>query len=410
VTTLARATLQRLITDARGGAGSGRVPEGDPVSVQFNPATLRLSRRNNVDRTGVTTGSQKRHQPAPEAATLAFDLEFDTSEQGSPGQWTDVRRWTALVRQFVEPTAQAPEAAPPAVRFAWGTLVFDGIIDQVTEELDHFAPDGTPLRAKIAVSIAEQNPDFETGKIGPAARKAPPSPRRTPTGTPPTGRGPGESGTRRTDQVVPARAGESAQQLLTRLGFDPSGWRAAMSGLETPLTLAAGTAVQLGPEVLGGGPVTPAPAAGFAATGAVASPETLAAALQPGVPEGGFALAAAGGVTAAAATVERARAQASETAARAAFGAPAAASGPSPPGGSAATSARAPAATPAVDPRAAGYGRDVPLRPRPVPSPGAPGPAGQRPAAPAGGRRRCGDGCCGTFTSRACADPEGGRR
>jgi hypothetical protein len=402
VTTLARATLQRLITDARGGAGNGRIPDGDPVSVQFNPATLRLSRRNNVDRTGVTTGSQKRHQPAPEAATLAFDLEFDTTEQGQPGQWVDVRRWTALVRQFVEPTTQAPEAAPPAVRFAWGTLVFDGIIDQVTEELDHFAPDGTPLRAKIAVSIAEQNPDFETGKVGPAARKAPPTPRQTPTGTPPPGRGPGESGTRRTDRVVPARAGESAQQLLTRLGIDPSGWRAAMTGLPTPLTLAAGTAVQLGPEVLGGGPVTPAPAAGFTAAGAVVSPETLASALQPGVPGGGFALAAAGGVAAAAAAVERARAQASAAAARAAFGAPAG-------GGPAAAPAGA-AAAPTVDPRAAGYGRDVPLRPRPVPSPGVPGPARRRPVAPESGRRRCGDGCSGRFTAEACTDPGGGRR
>jgi Contractile injection system tube protein len=404
VTTLARATMQRLIADARGGAGSGRVPDGQPVSVQFNPASLRLTRRNNVDRTGVTTGSQKRHQPAPEAATLAFDLEFDTSEQGSPGQWVDVRRWTALVRQFVEPTTQAPKAAPPAVRFAWGTLVFDGIIDQVTEELDHFAPDGTPLRAKVAVSIAEQNPDFETGQVGPAAREAPPPPRRTPTAAP-TGRGPGESGTSRTDQVVAAQAGESAQQLLARLGLDPSGWRAAMSGLQTPLTLAAGTAVQLGPEVLGGGLVTPLPAAGFAAAGAAASPQTLAAALQPGAPGAGFVLAAGGGVAAAAAAVERARAETSDAAARAAFGAPAPAGAGGqaalPPGGTTAS----PAPDPAADPRAGGYGRDVPLRPRPVLAPGLPGLAGQRSATTVNdARQRCGDGCCGMFTSRACAN------
>jgi hypothetical protein len=405
VTALARATMQRLIADSRGGANSGRVPDGKPIPVQFNPASLRLSRRNNVDRTGVTTGSQKRHQAAPEAATLSFDLEFDTSEQGQAGQYVNVRQWTALLRQFVEPNPQAPKEAPPAVRFVWGTLVFDGIIDQVTEELDHFAPDGTPLRAKIAVSIAEQNPEFETGKIGPAAREAKPPQRRTPAGTTPPGRGPGEAGTDRVDQVVPAQAGESAQQLLTRLGLDPTAWRAAMTQLQSPLTLAAGTAVQLGPEVLGGGPVTPTPAAGFAATGAVAQPQTLAAALRPGADGSGFVLAAAGGVAAATATVEQARAAASDSVARAAFEAPV--QPPSPTARQAALRAAvarpAQAAAAAVDPRSAAYGRDVPLRPRPVPDPKVPGPGRS-----AGVAQRPGDGRCRTVSWNRCVDPGGG--
>jgi hypothetical protein len=387
--TLTRATLQRLVADSRGGAGTGRVPDGDPVSVQFNPATLRLSRRNNVDRGGVTTGSQKRHQPAPEASTLAFDLEFDTAEQGQTGQWVDVRRWTALVRQFVEPSTQAPKDAPPAVRFAWGTLIFDGIIDQVAEELDHFAPDGTPLRAKVSVSIAEQNPDFETGRIGPAARTAPPV---APIGSG-TGRAPGNAGTGRTERVVPARQGESAQQLLARLGLDPSGWRAAMTGLQTPLGLPAGVAVQLGPEVREAGPVAAAPDAGFAASGAVASPAELAAALTAGTAAAGLVLAAGGGVAAAAATVERARVAAADGAARTAFGAPVAGSGTSSPNG--------PGGAGTVDPRAAGYGRDVPLRPRPVPAPAAPGPAGAR-------RQRLGDGCRGMLRESPCGCRGGG--
>jgi Contractile injection system tube protein len=390
--TLTRATLQRLVADSRGGAGAGRIPDGDPVSVQFNPATLRLSRRNNVDRTGVTTGSQKRHQPAPEASTLAFDLEFDTAEQGQTEQWVDVRRWTALVRQFVEPSTQAPKDAPPAVRFAWGTLIFDGIIDQVTEELDHFAPDGTPLRAKVSVSIAEQNPDFETGRIGPAARTAPTV---TPAGSG-TGRAPGNAGTGRTDRVVPAQQGESAQQLLARIGLDPAGWRAAMTGLQTPLGLPAGAAVQLGPETREAGPVAAAPDAGFAASGAVASPAELSAALTPGATGAGLVLAAAGGVVAAAATVQQARASAADRAARAAFGAPAAGSGtssPTGPGSAAGT----------VDPRPASYGRDVPLRPRPVPDPAAPGSAGGR-------RQRPGDGCHGTLGGSPCGCRGGGGR
>ena len=54
-----------------------------------------------------------------------------------------------------------PAVPSPAVRFAWGTIVFDGIIEQVTEDLDYFAADGTPLRAKVGVTITEQNFHYE---------------------------------------------------------------------------------------------------------------------------------------------------------------------------------------------------------------------------------------------------------
>jgi hypothetical protein len=381
------------------------MPDGDPVSVQFNPASLRLTRRNNVDRTGVTTGSQKRHQPAPEAASLAFDLEFDTSEQGTPGQWVDVRRWTALVRQFVEPTTQAPKQAPPAVRFAWGTLVFDGIIDQVTEELDHFAPDGTPLRAKVAVSIAEQNPEFETGRVGPAAREPKAAAPRPRTGAPPAGRAPGSAGTSRTDQVVAAQAGESAQQVLTRMGLDPAGWRAAMSDLQNPLSLPAGTAVQLGPEVLAGGPVTPPATSGFAAAAARDLPQTLGDALRPGTADAGLVLAARGGIAAAAASVEAARAAGAVAAAREAFGVPAAGAPESRASSLVTTGA---AVVGRTDPRAAGYGRDVPLHPQPVVAAGVPDLAGRRTDRRPGGQR-VGDAGRGTVAWKPCVDPGGGR-
>src|SRR4029079_8174946 len=166
--------------------------DGAAFEVQFNPATLKISRKNNVDRGGVTAGTQKRQQPAPEGATLAFDLEFDTSEQGTPTTRINVREWTALVRQFVEPPAKKPGDPPPAVRFSWGTLVFNGIIDQVTEDLDHFAPDGTPLRAKVGVSIAEQDFRYENNQDGGGARTAKDAPEP---GAAPAGTGPGSAGT-----------------------------------------------------------------------------------------------------------------------------------------------------------------------------------------------------------------------
>src|SRR5262249_40862735 len=142
-------------------------PDGDPIPVQFNPASLKISRRNNVDRGGVTTTTVKRQHPSQENSSLSFELQFDTAEQGSAGTYVDVRRWTALIRQFVEHPPDRPGGPPPAVRFAWGTLSYDGIIEEVTEDLDYFAPDGTPLHATVAVSIKEQNYQYEANQQGP---------------------------------------------------------------------------------------------------------------------------------------------------------------------------------------------------------------------------------------------------
>ncbi len=115
MTALQPATLQRLTRVGKAAKDEpARVtPDGDALPVQFNPASLRLSRRNNVDRAGVTTGTQKVQHPSTEPSTLTFELEFDTAEQGTVASRINVRDWTALVRQFVEPPDGKPgEAAP----------------------------------------------------------------------------------------------------------------------------------------------------------------------------------------------------------------------------------------------------------------------------------------------------------
>src|SRR5215472_15854602 len=61
--------------------------------------------------------------------------------------------------------------------------------------------------------------------------------------------GPNADPTRNPAQTVAARDGESVQQLLSRLGADPATWRSAMAGVTSPLDLAAGMQVQLGPSV-----------------------------------------------------------------------------------------------------------------------------------------------------------------
>ena len=42
---------------------------------------------------------------------------------------------------------------PPAARFVWGEFRFDGHVEALEETLDFFAPDGRPLRARLALSL-----------------------------------------------------------------------------------------------------------------------------------------------------------------------------------------------------------------------------------------------------------------
>ncbi|WP_412543350.1 hypothetical protein R8Z50_12985 [Longispora sp. K20-0274] len=244
MTELTKAVLFKLKDGPK--AGKGKPPnvatDGAPVTVQFNPTSLRIQRQNNIDKGGSTTRSQVRQNPSQQSATLTLDLEFDTAEGDANGQPVDVRVRTLDIRQFVEPNKATPASPPPRVLFLWGTFTFAGIITSLTEDLDYFGRDGMALRAKLSLTITEQNLAYEALEQGAGARQ---DTTATPPGAP-AGGTPGSSGTANPVRAALAREGESVQQLLSRLDQDPAAWRSAMNGLTGPLALAAGAQVQLG--------------------------------------------------------------------------------------------------------------------------------------------------------------------
>ncbi|MFH8251260.1 hypothetical protein ACH3VR_12890 [Microbacterium sp. B2969] len=397
-TTLVPATLTKLADKAAGGKNGSRTYEavGKPFEVQFNPTTLKISRTNNIDKGGSTTKTQKRQVPSVQPATLTFDLEFDTAEGGPDGRPKDVRDLTRIVRQFTEPNEDDPKKPPPAMRFQWGSFMFQGIVTQLTEDLDYFAPTGMPLRAKVSVTVTEVNPKWDAGDVGAASRNARAAvrlegkPKPAATGgatrpTPPPGSGPGSSPTSNPISTALAQAGESVQQLLTRLDQDPATWRSAMAGLDSPLSLAAGTPVQLGASAsasagIGTGAGVGVGAAavvsaggGFTSSAGVDSAGAVRAALgfegtaalgggASAEANAGFVLAEAGGIARAGARVDAAAALSAEASARAAFAVPA---GRADAQAGVGLSAQARAgATAQVDARSLTYGRGIPLRAR----------------------------------------------
>jgi hypothetical protein len=203
-----------------------RLPDGqkesevvDPdrtVEVQFNPETLKVTYANTVAGNDQSGGAAIQYV-SKSSTKLAVDLWFDAS---SEPEVVDVRDRTRTVNFFFVPVEQGEGLAPPAVRFAWGSFLFEGVMTSMDETLDFFSTEGRPLRAKVSITITSQFLQFlsrDLGATSPGAR------RRT-----------------------PAPTGTGLQQLLGRSG-SPEGWQAVAlaNRIENPRRLAPGAFVDL---------------------------------------------------------------------------------------------------------------------------------------------------------------------
>ncbi len=406
--------LQKAVLQEIGNDTCGK-PIGPEVRVQFNPTSLKLALSNQIEG-GRSRGRQARQYIGSSSSVLSMELVFDTADEAEQANDANelvprsVVQKTKFVEKFVLPKKAGAKETPPKLRFGWGKLIFDGIVEKVDIEFDHFAADGTPLRAKVAFSMKEQNAEYQFLKSGPGAAEAP-SAREPGAACPGT---PGSSGGGVVDQVTTALGGESAAELAARVCLEPSAWRGLGADLGVGLGLEAGLEVgfstslcaeagigahlavdagaDLSVEAAFGLEASAGVNAGFGSSFGASLDADLAA---------GFAMAAAGGVDAALNAVEIARAGNAARAAVEAFEAPVtqagtalgvagvgpgassdtdgAVSSPRPArpeqartplhvSGTRSPSQQAAAAPtpglPRVDPRARSFGAGVPLRPR----------------------------------------------
>jgi len=342
---LRKATLQKL-TSVTNGQTSGAA-----IDVQFNPTSLRLT-TNNPSESGQAHGHRQRQHLAQGPTKLSMQLVFDTADDANgEGLPVSVLARTKLVTQFLEPqSGQGNRQVPWALRFQWGDFIFEGILDSATEDVDLFAPNGTPLRAKVDVQITGQRRQELALETGPGATPFTnaPIPGEAMSGAP------GTAGGAPDDRTETAQDGESAAGFAARLGLNPAAWRSFADQIDDPLSLPAGLPINVGAVAGASGvgtstgvtaadPVAPEAALG-AARGSAASGTTAASSDDR---RAGFALAALGGIAQAldVSRVTRASGAAADT--RRAFDAP--------------RSAAAPGHVPS-------YGFGVPLRPRIAPA------------------------------------------
>ncbi|MQA90386.1 MAG: hypothetical protein GEU90_09130 [Gemmatimonas sp.] len=318
---LEKATLTKLSNERDG------TEIGDPVPVQFNPSSLRLTLSNNTEG-GQSNARQQRQFTGNASTELSFDLVFDTAdEDDGAGGARSVREKTAAVEQFVLPQGSGSERqSPPRVKFHWGELVIEGVITTVSLDFDHFASDGTPLRAKMSVSISEQDAKYELLQAGPGSSTEGSAP--TPGGG---GAGPGSKGGGLFGKSALALGGESLADFTARVGLEPGAWRGLAAGLEGTLSLSAGFEIDFDASVdlsVGVGVSVGVQAdvgASLEASLGLKAGASLSAGASAGATSstaGGFALSSAGGVGAAVETVKIAKAQAATQATIRSFGAP----------------------------------------------------------------------------------------
>lgn len=254
------------------------LPDGTPLTVHFNPASLVYSVENSVAQQ--SGGPKKVQYVAQFSAKLTMDLQFDTTDTGS-----DVRNVTKQVAQFMQASGQAsastaatnaaasaaaqndntnapgpPATAPAVLMFQWGSYQFQGIMDSFKETIDFFSADGIALRSLVSIALSRQDMVFDdSGNLS----------------------GPTAAGS-----LVPSSSTDSALSLATR-GGDPSATRqlGAANGLES-LRFTAGASLQVG----GGVQLNP-PTAFVTAPSASAS-----AGLSLGV-SGGISLSGSAGIS-----------------------------------------------------------------------------------------------------------------
>lgn len=142
------------------------VDGGGTFYCQFNPKELKL------DDTASWKPSDEQGQSKPlltyekgQPAVLSMDLVFDTTDTGASVQGR-VDAMRAFMAASVKEKDEGGESSrPPHVDFHWKGFTFKGVVEKMSASVLMFKADGTPMRAKISVTLKERSepPGGSTG-------------------------------------------------------------------------------------------------------------------------------------------------------------------------------------------------------------------------------------------------------
>lgn len=140
----------------------------ETIAVQFNPAEYNLSESvNYADKTIPGFPGPITQFVSGAATTLSLSLTFDTYETPpsgirpvhadadlvdvEPHEPTDVSELTRKVTNLTGIVGGLHR--PPTVTFSWGSIVFKGVVSDVKQTFTMFLPNGTPVRARVELTL-----------------------------------------------------------------------------------------------------------------------------------------------------------------------------------------------------------------------------------------------------------------
>ncbi len=159
------------------------------IKVQFNPTQYSISRGNRVSTkagVGKEADLTATQMTSEKLSTLSVELFFDTISDvddvnlatGYPnpasGTSVGIQKTNSsllgpdpgnLCDRFMTLLKYNAEShAPRMVCFVWGTLKFKGYVSSSNAQYTMFAPDGTPVRATVRLSIEGEEEDVLSAK------------------------------------------------------------------------------------------------------------------------------------------------------------------------------------------------------------------------------------------------------
>ena len=192
--------------------------EGEDIEVMFNPKEYVMEKKTPWSEVNVFgMDSPPVQLSMGERKRLSMELFFDTSEEK-----TDVREYTSKVEQLMLVNAQ--EHRPPILRFIWGSLSFDCVMEDLVQRYTLFDNGGIPLRAILKVVFKEYT--TAATQLSNTRRESADHTKR-----------------------MALREGETLSSISAREYNDPRKWRAIADAndIDDPENVSAGTVVELPP-------------------------------------------------------------------------------------------------------------------------------------------------------------------
>jgi nucleoid-associated protein YgaU len=190
------------------------------IKLHFNPSEYKLKNENTFAEIPIPgLASPPLQYVRGVARVLSMELLADTSDTLENVHITKVEPIQELLKQ------NRKLHAPPIVEFVWGETAFKGVVTSLEVGYVLFDTDGTPLRAKLSLSMKEYRP-VEVQLRETSKHSSPDVEKR---------------------YVV--RAGETLSSISAAVFRDPAHWReiAVANDITDPRSVAPGTVLTVPP-------------------------------------------------------------------------------------------------------------------------------------------------------------------